>query len=270
MEDFSKLDVAGTETTGTEAPVIDEKKAAKKAKMVEMANLLKDTITRDESYQTRVRSLTDSIAVVNTLGYGDSGNIVVDQNAKPAEGKTRALVSTSQIVGYKIQNNGAQPIKYMTEVYAKNEQGVWVGQKTEKILEPGAYADLTRKYMTIFCAQPEISFQLANGKIIRGSGSVKSGDIDAELEAHYFVFSDKDAKVNSDTIKLNVAKKGKTEDGTTKWIVKDEFAETFGYLNNAKTSSKRTRGSKAAGSKYNGQDMAANYIYRMLQESQNM
>lgn len=266
MEDFTQLaNTTGAATTD----VADPKKAAKKAKLQEMANLLRETLSSDPTFATKMRTYSDSLIVVNTLGYGDSGNIVVDPT-KPVEkeGDKRALVSTSQIVGYRVQNVGAAPIKYLTEEFTKNDEGVWVGQQVQRQLEPGVTVDFTRKYMTIFCSQPEISFALKNGKIIRGSGTVKNGDVDAELEAHYFNFTDKDVKVNSDTTKLNVAQKAKGADGTTKWVVKPEFEKTFGALNNAKTSAKRARTAK--GSKYTTQDMAANFIFNMLKESGQM
>lgn len=265
MEDFNSLgdnkEVVGVEATAA----VDSKKADKKARMRKMAEILKETLSTDTSFAQRMRTLSDSVSVVNTLGYGDSGNIVVDPNSTSKQGKDRKLVSTSQIVGYRVANIGTTPIQYVTEEYAPNEAGVWEGKQVTKVLEPNATADFTRKFMTIFCSQPEISFQLVNGKIIRGSSAVKGGDIDAELEAHYFLFNDKSIKVNSDETKMNVAKKAKQPDGSSKWVVKPEFEATFGYLNNAKTSSKKSRGTKN-GPDYNPQDMAANYIQHLLKE----
>ncbi len=263
MENFSNLDNAtGTEVVNDQDP----KKAAKQEKLKEMSKLLKETINQDPTFTSKVRSLSDSIAVVKTLGYGEGGNIIVDEATKHLPKDQRKLVSTSQIVGYRVANIGQTPIKYLTEEFTKNAEGVYEGARVEKVLEPGGQVDFTRKYMTIFTAQPEISFQLSNGKIVRGSGTVKPGDVDGELEAHYFVFNDKTVKVNSDTMKINVAAPKKDKEGNKKWVVKPEFEKVFGYLNNAKASGKRGRG-PSAGSKFTTQDMAANYINRLLQES---
>lgn len=242
----------------------DPKKAAKEAKVKEMTNLLKETVATDPTYVTRVRSLSDKVQVINTLGYADGGNIKVDESAKETEDGKRKLVTTSQIVGYRVQNVGEMPIKYVTEEFAKDEAGVFVGTKVEKVMAPGETVDFTRKYMTIFCSQTEVSFQLKNGKIVRGSGAVKQGDVDAELEAHYFSFNDKNIKVNDDTVKLNIANKKKVGD-QQKWIIKPEFEKAFGYLNNAKPASKRGRG-PATGTKLTTQDAAANYIQKLLQD----
>src|SRR5690606_14306068 len=150
------------------------------------------------------------------------------------------LITTSQIVGYRLQNIGNTPIKYLTEEFVKNEEGTYVGTRVEKVAKRGETFDLSRKYMTIFCSQPEISFQLSNGKIVRGSGNGSDGDIDRELEAYYLTFNDKSIKVNSDDVKINIAKKIKQGD-QTKWVVKPEFEATFGYLNNAKAPGRKGR-----------------------------
>ncbi len=262
MEKFDTLNQdVGTEVTSDKIA----KKAEKNQKLKEMSALLKETINADPTYVQKLKSLSNSVIVLNTLGYGEGGNIIVDEATKNLPKEERKLVTTSQIVGYRVQNVGNTPIKYNTEEFAKNEEGVFVGTRVEKTLAPGATADLTRKYMTIFCATPEISFQLGNGKIVRGSGAVKDNDIEGELEAHYFSFSDKTVKVNSDTIKLNVAAKKKGADGQPKWIVKPEFEKAFGYLNNAKAPGKRGR-SASNGPKFNAQDAAANFINRLMQE----
>ena len=126
--------------------------------------------------------------------------------------------------------------------------------------------DLTRQWMTVFCAQPEVSFKLANGKIIKGSGSKNNKDFTSELESYYFCF-DKDEngnrpQINDDEVKLNV---GERDEATGKWKVKVEFVETFGYLNNPKETTKSSR--KPAGEKLTAQDVAAAYVNKMIQES---
>ena len=61
---------------------------------------------------------------------------------------------------------------------------------------------------------------------------------------------------------MNVSKAVKGNDGSKKWIVKPEFEKTFGYLNNEKSSAKKGRAS--SGNKFTTQDLAANYINRLL------
>lgn len=267
--DFGKLD---GEQAAPEAAVEVEgattsKNAARKAEAEKMVALLKDKIEKDPTFKGRHCSLSKDVVVINSLGFGDSGNIVVDKNGKAflgKDGKERLpLERTSQIVGYRVQNIGEKTINYTTEVYKQDENGVFVGERMEKALEPGGFADLSRKYMTMFASMPELSFQLANGKIVRGPGKIKSGDVDAVLESFYFTFSDRSVKVNSDSVKLNISTKKKGADGTVKWVVKDEFVETFGYLNNAKPAG---TGRQRAGSrtKWTTQDMAANYIQSLI------
>lgn len=247
----------------TATPVMADSKG-KKEKAAAMMDCLRQTMTADPTFADRLRTLSDSIEVVNTLGFGDKGNLVVDKSASTMD--DRKLASTSAIIGYSVRNIGTEPIKYMTEEYAKGEDGKWVGKTTEKILEPGGTAYLSRQYMTMLCAQPEISFQLSNGKIIKGSGGKGTAkDIKAELESYYFAFN-RDAsgykkQVNDDEVKLNVG----VREGDT-WVVKPEFELTFGYLNNPKEVRTRSKGTKG-GLSFNTQDVAANYVFQMIKGS---
>ena len=231
----------------------------KKAKIQMMKDAMRERIASDPSYVSRLRKYSNFVKVENSLGFGESGNIIVDPTKKD-----RTLVATSAIVGYRVSNVGTEPIKYVTESWAKDETGKYVATKTEKVLAPGGYADLTRQYMTMFCAQPEISFQLQNGKVIKGSGCKGDKGVKSELESYYFAFSKDEngnrPQINDDVVKLNV---GEKVDG--KWVVKQEFEETFGYLNNARETTKS--GKKAKGSEFNAQDIAANYVFKMIQDS---
>lgn len=246
------------------APVTNTEDAntAKKAKIEKMKQSLKETMKSDPTFSTRLHSLSGSLEVVNSLGFGENGNIIVDKTK--TEAGNRVLTTTSVIVGYRVKNIGSQPIQYTTEVYTQDAEGKYVGEKVAKTLVPGGYADLPRMYMTMFCAQPEISFQLANGKVIRGAGNKsKTGTIKDELEAYYFSFNKElDLQINSDEIKLNVGEKG--ADG--KWVVKPEFVESFGFLNNAPVKTGRA-GRKEGGPKLSASDLAANYIMQMIKES---
>lgn len=256
---FSDLNQGVVTPVETAVPAV---KNNKKEKIDAMKAALKETVTTDPEFQNKLRSLSNSVEVVNSLGFGEGGNIIVDK-AKSANGK-RELAVTSQIVGYRIKNIGDQPIKYQTEVWAAGADGKYVATKTEKTLEPGKVADLTRQFMTMFCAQPEISFTLANGKIIKGAGAKNEKGIKAELASYYFRFDADETgekkQINDDTVKLNVGEKV-----GGKWVVKNEFVESFGFLNNPKEGGAK-RGSKEK-SKYSTQDLAANYINKLINEA---
>ncbi len=255
LDSFSSLEGAAVE------PQVDPKKAERQQRIAEMTQALKETVNTDPNYLAQLGRLSKSVQVVNTLGFGDSGNIIVDPASKGKPKEERELQGTSRIVGYRIANIGTEDIAYSTEEYTL-EGDVYVGKRVQKTLAVGKTANLTRKAMTAFCAQPAISFQLANGKIVRGSGTVRKDDIEGELEAYYFSFDDKNIKVNSDDVKINVAAKKKVGDKDV-WLVKKEFLPEFGYLNNPKTPGKRGRGPSNA-QKFTAQDAAANYVNRLL------
>lgn len=255
MENLGFNELDQTPVGATE--VADPKKAVKKERTQKLNAALKATLTEDPAFVQKANSLSASVQVVNTLGFGESGNLVVK------EGTTeRELAATSKIVGYAVQNTGTAEIPYRTETFKKNAEGVYEGTVVQKVLAPGETIALSRKFMTMFCAIPEISFTLANGKIIRGPGVVKETDIDGELEAYYFSFDDKDLKVNDDSIKLNVGQQKKV-DGVAKWVVRKEYEGTFGYLNNPKPAGKRGRGA-ATGPKFNTQHATANFVNRLI------
>lgn len=230
--------------------------ASKKAKVKEMKEALKVTLQTDTSFASKLRTWSKDLEVVNTLGYGKGGNIIVDKAASTAT--DRKLTATSQIVGYIVKNIGSEAMKYTTEVYTQDETGKYVGQVVEKTLAPGATVALTRQYMTMFCAQPEISFTLANGKIVASSRKAAKNSVKEELASYYFSFNKGEdgtaLQVNDNEVKISIDTDG---DG----IVKPEFIETFGFLNNPKAA----RGTGAPkGSKFTTQDLAANYINQLL------
>jgi hypothetical protein len=200
----------------------------------------------------RLHTLSNSIECVNTLGYGKNGNIVLDKNS--AE---RKLKPTSTTVGYVFKNIGNTAIQYKTELFHDDGTGKFVGEVVEKTWNPGETIMLSRKYTTIMCAIPEISFTLANGKIVASSKKIsKTGGIDEELSAYYFAFNKDEngnaLQVNDDEVKLAID----TADG----IIKDEYIETFGFLKNPK-SVKLPR--QNGGSSFTTQDLAANYFNRL-------
>ena len=242
------------ENVATVTPEAAVETAAKKEKVQAMRAALKETVQTNPDFANKLHKLSNSIKVVHTLGYGKGGNIVVD---KSTGSDKRDLKPTSAICGYLIENIGSDAIEYTTEVFAPDETGKFVGTVVKKTIAPGEQVQLTRQYMTMFCAQPEISFTLANGKIV--SSSKKSAkNLKEELSAYYFSFNKDESgnslQVNDDEVKLSV------DDADGK--VKPEYVETFGYLNNPKEG----RAARAKGTKFTTQDLAANYINKMLQE----
>lgn len=227
---------------------------AKKEKVAAMRAALKDTVQTNPNFASSLRRLSKSVRVVNTLGFGKNGNIVVDKNASA---DTRTLKATSAICGYIIENIGDEAIEYQTEEFKKDETGKFVGTVVKKTLAPGAKAQLTRQYMTMFCAVPEISFTLENGKIV-SSSKKNAKTLKEELSAYYFSFNKDEngnaLQVNDDEVKLSV------DDADGK--VKPEYELTFGYLNNPKEG----RAARVKGQKFTTQDLAANYINNLIKE----
>ena len=236
----------------------DAAKAAKKEKVAEMKSLLQETVQSDPTFNQKLRKLSSALKVVNTLGYGKEGNIVVDKQATTANNGQRVIKATSPIVGYIVANEGGEPIQYRTEIYSADAEGKFVGQSVTKTLEPGQTAVLTRRYMTELCSRPEISFTLANGKIV-ASGNKKAKTFEEELGSYYFIFDKAEGKeVNDDEIKLSIDDGGK---------IKPEYVEAFGYLNNPKPTKTRE---KKASSSYSTQDVLANYVQKMLKSNSNL
>lgn len=228
--------------------------AARKEKVAAMKASLKETVQTSPDFASKLRRLSNSIKVVNTLGYGKGGNIVVD---KKASGDARVLKPTSAICGYKLENIGTEAIEYTTEVFTQDETGKYVGQVVKKQWNPGETINLTRQYTTMLCSMPEISFTLANGKIV-SSSKKNAKSLKEELAAYYFAFNKSEdgttPQVNDDEVKLSV------DDADGK--VKPEYVEAFGYLNNPKEG----RAARTKGAKYTTQDLAANYIHKLLEE----
>lgn len=254
---FSETTQEAEVTQATPVKTERDKELERKKKVEEMKKSFKDTLQQQPEFKNILHTLSDSIMVVNTLGYGKNGNIVVDKKASATDEKGRVLKPTSLICGYKLKNVGTEPIQYKTEVFEKDTEGKYVGTVVERTWAPGTEIVLSRVYTTMLCARPEISFTLANGKIVSSSKRT-GGNIKDELAAYYFSFTKGEdgatTTVNDDEVKLSV------DDGNG--VVKPEFVETFGYLNNPK----ETRAGRGKSTKYSTQDVAANYINKLLEQ----
>lgn len=252
--------VFGNAEATAAAPVQAAETSSNKEKIATLRNAMKETIASDPQYTNKLRTLSNSLEVVNTLGtVHGKGNVINDKSAVGPDGK-RVLKPVTTICGYTVKNVGSEAIPYTTEVFAEDpESGKWVGTVVQKSIAPGETIALTRKYMTMLCAIPEISFTLKNGKIILGSSSKKARvkSVDEELSSCYFKFNKDEESgtqiaVNDDEVKLSI------DDADGK--VKAEYCETFGFYNNPKERKER----KSSGAGFTTQDLAANWINQLI------
>lgn len=245
---------------------VDTKKEVRNAAQKEadqaLVDCLKERIAKNPEFLSTVKTMSSSLEVVHTLTYSDKGNLVVDKVATAEKGK-RTLKPVPAIVGYEIKNVGDQPIPYKTAVCTKGADGVYTEAPTDAVLNPGETAFITRQYMTMLTAAPEFSFELANGKIVKGSGTSNAGkNIREQLESYYFAFKEKGKSVNDDTVVMPVA-----DLVGDKWVIKSEFEATFGFLNNPVKSSaatKSTRTRKSASEKIDRSACLANFVYTAI------
>lgn len=212
---------------------------SKKIKMVK--DSMRATLQEDADYLNRTCKKSKSIKVINTLAFGKL-----------------ASSETSKIVGYRLQNVGKEPIQYTTKIYTKGADGKYVGQTETRTAAPGATFELNRVYTTMFAMQEDYAFTFANGTIVAGSGTMSSenGKLEDTLASFYFHFKpDADGNapsVNDEGIKIIIGQDG---------VVKEEFNETFGYLNKVK-SERATKNEKIT-----TQVMMANYIQRLVRDA---
>lgn len=244
-------------TNTSEAPVDAEKKnVEKKEKMTLLKESLKETVQNTPDFDEKLHRLSDSVEVVNTLGYGIGGNVLKDK--ENSDDEHRKLKPTSKVVGYVLKNVGTEAIEYKTEVYAKGEDGKYVGTVVTKTLAPGESVALAKQYVTMFAAKAEISFTFKNGILCPSSSTTKKNkSLKDELSSYHFKFSREadgtTREVNDDEVKMSIDVDG---------VIKPEYEETFGYLNNP-AEARKTGGKKRS---YSTQDLYANYINKLLAE----
>lgn len=159
-----------------------------------------------------------SITVTEALYFGTDSVVKVEKDF----GEDKVLVETPRLVGYKVKNTGSKSVGYKTSEYYKNSDNMLVYKPVDGTLEPGDEIYLTRKYMTIFAAQPEIMFVLSNGKMSKSETlpAPEGYKLDVELES-YFVDFDKDSK----HAEIQIG-----ELAGTAYTLKSEYEKTFGYL----------------------------------------
>lgn len=257
MEQFEKL----AETTAETSVDTGAKKKSGTKKNTAQIEKFVAKLKADPTLKETLRSLSDSLMVVNSLAFSDDGSIVVDPTKQVGEDGKRPLIKTSKIVGYRIKNVGTEPINYTVAQCMKDADGVWKESQVEKTLNPDDTAEIPKKYLTMLTSDPRFSFQLQNGFMKKSSKNNPAGSIDEELESWYFKPADEDIKVNADSFKVNIGQE--VVDGeSTKWVVLPEFESVFGYLNNSNKKEKvRAKKEKVSVS---SRDAAANYIQELL------
>lgn len=265
MDDFSTLGVT-----------------EKKGKKVNTAQIqqFKNILEANPEIREKLFSLTDKIEVVGSCSFGELGGViqlkpavkVVDPvtNRLVVKKGTREIAQTSKIVGYILRNNSDEAIPYITEIY-KEVNGEIVGEVVERMFEPNTDIMLTRKYTTIFCARPEISFKLANATLSRTNDLLSTKSPDALLDTPYIRLKEKGVSVHDADFKIPVAEKSgqKMVNGkmTNIYKVLPRFFETFGYLNNEQKKNERPH--REAADNMN-QAAIAHYINSMVQKNQKM
>lgn len=290
LENFSSLDEqvsagAPDNREGGVAAKKEAKKEAKKRNLDHLSSLFNQAVHDDPTLLERLETLTPYVRVVNSLGFGESGNLILDKNAKkvkqvidPETGKTieeevKPLFPTSEIFGYRIQNIGPEPIKYNTEKWSKDpETGLWVGNHVAMVLEPGETVDLTKKFITVLGMSPEFSMKFENGTLI--SKGLKVGanvDVEELLEKFHFIFrSGINMKVNSDEFKIQIGKKvkvgGTKKDPEYKWVVQEAFEQDFGFLNNEIVKTPGRDGRSSGQKKIDQNVLAANYLRELARK----
>lgn len=238
---------------------VDTRKAARKEQNQVLVDCMKSRMHKDPEFLTKVKTMSHALEVVHTLTFSDKGGLVLNKEASAANA-TRTLKAVPAIVGYEVKNIGDTPIAYKSAVCTKGADGIFTETPCDCVLNPGETAYLPRQYMTMLTAAPEFSFELANGKIVKGSGGTKVGNSTrANLEAYYFSFNKESGlSVNDDSVVIPVG--DQVEEG--KWVVKPEFEAVFGFLNNPKKSaSKGTRTRKSAAEKVDRSTYLSNYVY---------
>lgn len=260
--DFSSLDGGAN----VEAPAAAPKKSAKTA----LLNNFAQKVQANPDLKAALFAMSNSLRVVNSCGYGEDGGLIEIKKGDPnsADGKTgREVGATSKIVGYIVENIGSEPIAFQNGVWTKNEEGIYVENVVEDVINPGEKKALDRKYLTLLAVRPEFSFTLENGKIVGSSSSKAAKGVDDLINSYHFRFKDSSMTIHDDKVKVAIADKREvTVDGApqTQWVIKPEFEATFGYLSNPKATVRKTRAAAGEGIDFKAA-AAADYVRTLLE-----
>lgn len=230
-----------------------------------VVNQYGDEVRSDEEFVAAMRSASNTLRILNTLGYGESGSLVPGK--KDGE---RTLEPTSKIVGYRVQNTGTVPIPFECEVYDDSrvdENGNFIPDMQANAIAPGQTLDIPSHVLSMIGIRTEFSLTFANGKM---QGGTKVIDAENPLDALHFVFTPENGQPalqkHNDKVKLAIASNNgvrKVGDKEKKyWKVKKEFRPFFAYLENEEV---KTGGRKATTPKV---DVITGSMVKYLQDMQ--
>lgn len=272
------------ENVANQAPVEDvitevdtkgkrEKTADEIAEEQELRKSKKDLealLTSNPELLAQKGSRSGDLEVLKTLGFGKTGNIIVDKVAtakNKAEGvldeKTgkpkRVLVNTALNVGYIVKNTSKTPIEYAGEEWKLDEAtGRYVSVGTTKVIAPGKSAHITRKELGMLGVTLPFMLEFANGRLTKSSKKVASPE--EKVEAFYFKFKD----VNGNTIEVNSDDIKQPIDNNGDGVIDPKYISTFGYLLNVEEKTKTSGGKTTGGIKVSKQDALAYQLYQEL------
>lgn len=248
--------------TGAEVGGASPKKKSNEEEKELVANL-KQTVDTDASYVEAHGKLSESLEVVNTLGFSDSGDQIHDKAASEKAGK-RVLAPVGRIVGYVIKNNSKSAIPYTTYNCTPKADGTgYDAAEVQATLAPGKTAILSKRHLIQLACKPEISFQLANANLKKAPNQkIVGASLEGIEDKFYLAFNKNEdgtsVSVHNDKIKKQVGQK----DGEGKWHVKPEFAAVLGFVENEKPA--KERATRTAGPKYSSRDAQSLYVAQLF------
>jgi hypothetical protein len=200
-------------------------------------------VQADPTLGDRANAYSNSITIVNSLVYKDTGSLVQKEAGKvlrnedgspmKIQGKDgklktakegRQVETAPKVVGYVIKNTGSDAITIQDVKYAKNEAGEYVATPYTLTLAPEDEAPLNKVQFALLGISPECSLKFANGtlKVKQPKGTVTSD----YLEKCYFSFTGATSVHDDDVVKHIADKTG------DEWVIKPEYIAEFGYLLN--------------------------------------
>jgi hypothetical protein len=270
-DDFSVLDV---KPTG--APQATHGNSAKKEKIGTLEKSYMEELNQNPEIKSVENSLREAIVIEKALSFSDTGGFkqekkvpeigpdgqpVLDAKGKPK--MERKLVETPEVVGYVIKNVGNVDIPYQTEVY-RQEGEIWVGEKVERVLKPGQSAALTKKYLAKLSLEPQFNLKFSNGIVIVKVAGNETDDIETILAKSHF--RPANFSVTNDMYNINISKHVSVpgKPGEKKWVVKKDFLETFGYLNNPEP--EKVKKKRIPKEKVDSQALVAAYVRNLARK----
>lgn len=195
---------------------------------------------------------SNDIEVVKCLTFGEPTYITRKSNPGVKE-------PVPNVVGYIVKNISSTPIPAYT-TKCELVDGAYVKKPAQTTIAPGASVPFRKLDFVNLLAAPEFSFTASNGKLTTGhfEGSTQA-ELEAFLEKHSFRPSD--AKVGDMIQSISTVVDGKN-------VVLPDFKDVFAYLENKVEKKGRVKGEKA--DKQTPQELAANYVRRLIAGAQNL